>query len=610
MFFILFDIISIPVAWFLACWFKAVVALFFQHGQVLLAVTLVHIACYYGFKVHRGLRCFSSSNDIVRIIRAVTLATLINLGLFYAFGWIETLLKSYLLLHSIFIIGLLSGIRLLARSYWESKNQQANTNTPFKRVLIIGAGRAGESLVRDIKRNPSYKAVGMLDDDLKKQQQYIRGVRVFGNIEQLDAIIKKREVNFIVIAIPSASSTEMQRIVQVCSKTKVPFSTLPSLSDITEGYVEVNMLKPVNIEDLLGRDQVKPDWHKVGQELQSQVVMVTGAGGSIGSELCHQIAKCLPAKLILLDASESNLFHFELELRKKFIQLDIETYLCSVTDKVAISSVFHCTKPSIVFHAAAYKHVPLLEHQTRVAVLNNVVGTRVVAEASVEANVEKFVLISTDKAVNPTNVMGTTKRVAEIFCQNLNEHVSTEFITVRFGNVLGSVGSVVPVFQKQLKAGGPLTVTHPDVQRYFMTVPEASQLILQAMVIGQGGEIFVLDMGEPIKITYLAEQMIRLAGKVPGKDIHIEFTGLRPGEKLFEELFHPSEGLKKTEHEKLFIARFRSVNWDELTETMKLIQSACERDDIAELLVLLRSLVPEFQAPKLQSEAEEVLTEV
>ncbi|MCZ4747212.1 UDP-N-acetylglucosamine 4,6-dehydratase family protein, partial [Legionella pneumophila] len=317
--------------------------------------------------------------------------------------------------------------------------------------------------------------------------------------------------------------------------------------------------------------------------------------GSIGSELCRQVMALEPASIAIVENSEFNLYRIEQELLKNFPGIPVELSLISVTDEIAINHLFRRFQPEIVFHAAAYKHVPMLQHQVRVAVFNNVIGTQVVAKASVTFGAEKFILISTDKAVNPTNIMGTTKRVAEIYCQNLNARVKTQFITVRFGNVLGSAGSVVPLFQKQLQEGGPLTVTHPDMQRYFMTIPEACQLILQAMVNGEGGEIFVLDMGEPVKISYLAEQMIRLAGKEPGRDIMIEYTGLRPGEKMYEELFHETEQLTSTKHEKLFKARFRELDWNDLTQTMRMLQAACIEHQDEELLVLLKSLVPEFQ---------------
>lgn len=453
--------------------------------------------------------------------------------------------------------------------------------------------------MRDLKRNNTYEPVGFVDDNLSKRGLEVHGVRVLGTIAQIADRVSQYSIDLIFIAMPSVGSVVMRRIVTACEESGVPFRMLPSLSALASGRVEVNALRAVNIEDLLGRDQVYLEWDKLNAGIAGKRVLVTGGGGSIGSELCRQIMALKPASLAIVENSEFNLYQIEQEMRDTFPEIPLELKLVSVTDKVALDFLFSKFLPEIVFHAAAYKHVPLLQDQVRVAVLNNVLGTHIVAKTSVAYGVEKFILISTDKAVNPTNIMGTTKRVAEIFCQNLDQRVETQFITVRFGNVLGSAGSVVPLFQKQLRNGGPITVTHPDMQRYFMTIPEACQLILQAMVNGHGGEIFVLDMGEPVKISYLAEQMIRLAGKEPGKDIHIEYTGLRPGEKLFEELFHESEQLTATAHEKLFKAKFRELDWDQLTQTMSLLNIACVEHQSDELFVLLKSLVPELSSTDL-----------
>ena len=469
------------------------------------------------------------------------------------------------------------------------------------RVLIVGAGQAAESLIRDLKRSSAYLPLGIVDDSQRKRGLEVHGVRVLGTIPSLPEWVRNYNIDMIFIAIPSAGSHAMRRIVEYCELCAIPFHTLPSLHALATGQVEVNALRQVNIDDLLGRDPVHLNWDKIAVAIHGMRVLVTGGGGSIGSELCRQIMALQPAKLMVVDSCEYNLYRIDQELRAQNPMAMIQRALISVTDAVAVDEVFSQFKPDIVFHAAAYKHVPLLEDQIRIAVQNNVLGTQIVAQASVTVGAEKFILISTDKAVNPTNIMGTTKRVAEIYCQNLNADVNTQFITVRFGNVLGSMGSVVPLFQKQLEQGGPLTVTHPDIERYFMTIPEASQLILQAMVSGLGGEIFVLDMGEPIKISYLAEQMIRLAGKIPGKDIQIQYTGLRPGEKLFEELFHDSEKLEQTVHEKLFKARFREIDWEALTQTLRMMNTACMVHQDDELLILLKSLVPEFSCDLLPS---------
>ena len=593
-----FDIFSIPIAWFLAYWLREnmsmPIGLFTPHNVASFVIlAAVQIVCYYHFKVYRGLWRFSSLKDVVRIIRSTICAMIIVIPLLYMTSLLQYVPRSVLLLYSIFLITLLCGGRLFFRHYVDKPNKQ-DVVSDIKRVLIIGAGQAGESLIRDLKRTRSYLPIGVVDDSPGKRGLEVHGVRVLGTIPKLPELVKKHRVDLVFIAIPSAGSSAMRRIVNYCKGFSIPFHTLPSIQALAQGQVEVNALRKVNIEDLLGRDQVQLQWDKIAGSIYGQRVLVTGGGGSIGSELCRQIMILKPARLLVLDNSEYNLYSIDQELRTRFPDVIIELALVSVTDETAVVQVFLQFKPQVVFHAAAYKHVPLLEEQVRVAVLNNVVGTQIVAQATVAVKADKFILISTDKAVNPTNVMGTTKRVAEIYCQNLNARVSTQFITVRFGNVLGSMGSVVPLFQRQLKNGGPLTVTHPDIQRYFMTIPEASQLILQAMVSGSGGEIFVLDMGEPIKISYLAEQMIRLSGKEPGKDIHIEYTGLRPGEKLFEELFHASEHLAETEHTKLFKAQFRQIDWMELTQTIRMINTACKLHQCDELFVLLKSLVPEF----------------
>lgn len=596
-----FDILAIPAAWYLAYWLQYNMRPFahkfatFNSLSALFILATLQVACYHYFRVYRGLWRFCSLNDVVRILRATVCATILVLPILYMASLLQYIPRSILPLYSILLVTFLCGARLLFRTYWDKSHKNDSVNK-VKRVLVIGAGQAGEGLIRDLKRMQSYFPVGFVDDNLHKQGLEVHGVRVIGTIQELAALSKQHQVDLIFIAIPSARSADMRRIVKYCETCKIPFRTLPSIQELIAGQVEVNALREVDLEDLLGRDQVEITWDKIATGIQGKRILVTGAGGSIGSELCRQIMALQPDQLLTLDNSEYNLYKIEMELKERFPQVPIQIELASVTDTIAMDHIFQTFNPQIVFHAAAYKHVPLLEEQVRIAVQNNVIGTQIIAEASVASGVEKFILISSDKAVNPTNVMGTTKRVAEIYCQNLNARVSTQFITVRFGNVLGSVGSVVPLFQKQLQKGGPLTVTHPHMQRYFMTIAEACQLILQAMVNGSGGEIFVLDMGEPINISYLAEQMIRLAGKEPGVDISIEYTGLRPGEKLFEELFHPSEQLIQTEHAKLFKAKYRQIDWQELSQTILMLNKACSVHQNDELLSLLKRLVPEFSS--------------
>ena len=603
-----FDFLAIPCAWVLAYLFQDNAALFSQNiftqqGSAASGILIcVQMLSYYYFRVYRGLWRFSSVNDVIRIIKSVAGATLVAFPVFYLLSFNQMIPVVTYPLYCLILIALLSGARLTLRQYW-SQRYKSSDRIEQKRIIIVGAGQAGESLLRDLKRIGTYVPVGIVDDNRGKRDLEVHGVRVIGSIPQLPELAFQYAADLIFIAIPSAVSAQMRRIVMFCEASRIPFHTLPSLQDLVAGRVEVNALRKVNIDDLLGRDQVKLSWDKIAERISGRRILVTGGGGSIGSELCRQIMLLGPEELLVIDNNEFNLYQIDLELRERFPLIQIKPVLVSVVDGVAIQEVFKQFKPHVVFHAAAYKHVPMLEQQVRVAVRNNIIGTQVVAEASVAVNVEAFILISTDKAVNPTNVMGATKRVAEIFCQNMDARVTTQFITVRFGNVLGSVGSVVPLFQKQIEAGGPITVTHPDMQRYFMTIPEASQLILQALGNGTGGEIFVLDMGEPIKISYLAEQMIRLTGKIPGKDIQIDYVGLRPGEKLFEELFHASEQLAKTEHEKLFKARFREIDWNELTQTLRMMNSACSMHQSTELLILLKSLVPEFKHEVLEQVA-------
>ena len=596
---LVFDSLAIPVAWYAAYWLRYNLQTFPGVRDILYSITalsiltVVQLACYYCFRVYRGLWRFSSLNDVVRIIRSVVYTTFIVIPLFYFTSILSHIPRAVLPLYALILVTLLCGARMLVRSYWDSRCRNI-TDPDTKRVLIVGAGQAGEGLIRDLKRTKSYHPIGLVDDSPNMRGLEVHGVRVLGVISDLGDLVVTHQIDMIFIAIPSVSSIAMRKIVESCEKCNVPFHTLPSLQALASGRVEVNALRQVNIEDLLGRDQVTLAWDQIELNIKGMRVLVTGGGGSIGSELCRQILALKPEQLLILDNSEFNLYTIHQELIESFPTANIHLALVSVTDEAGVDHVFKNFKPNMVFHAAAYKHVPMLEDQVRIAVTNNVLGTQIIAKASVAVGVEKFILISTDKAVNPTSIMGTTKRVAEIYCQNLNSRVHTQFITVRFGNVLGSTGSVVPLFQKQLQKGGPLTVTHQEIERYFMTIPEASKLILQAMVNGNGGEIFVLDMGEPIKIRYLAEQMIRLAGKTPGKDILIEYTGLRPGEKLFEELFHASEQLEPTSHEKLFKASFRQMDWFDLMQAIRMLKASCLNYENDELLVILKSLVPEF----------------
>lgn len=531
----------------------------------LLIVLTVQGGVFAWTGLYKGLWRFASLPDLWNILRASVVGSVgVGLALFL-YSRLAGVPRSVLLIYPV-VLCVLLGTPRLAYRYWKDSRVDLFQTTPAKRVLILGAGRAGETLVRDLRRDTRYEPVGFVDDSAQLVGARVHGVPVLGELKNLGVLAREVAAEMLLIAMPSASTAQMRRVVQECEATSLPFRTVPRLDDVIAGRAQFNELKEVAIEDLLGRETVTLDWTAIRQQISGRRVMVTGGGGSIGSELCRQVARLGAASLTVLETSEFNLYRIELELRTTYPELEIQPILADASDAAAVERAFASARPQAVFHAAAYKHVPLLQGQLREAFRNNVLGTRYVADAADRHGAETFVLISTDKAVNPTSVMGACKRIAEIWCQNLAARSRTRFITVRFGNVLDSAGSVVPLFREQIRRGGPVTVTHPEISRYFMTIPEACQLILQAAALGKGGEIFALDMGEPVKIRDLAEQMIRLAGKVPGRDVAIVFTGLRPGEKLFEELFHPLENYSATTHAKIFLAQPRTVAW-ELLET-------------------------------------------
>ena len=586
------DVLVIPIAWFGAYWLRfnldAVPAEFLNVGLRLFPIVIVaQSLCFWYFGLYRGIWRFASIPDVVRIIKAVFAGTGIAAAVIFMATGLEGIPRSVFLIHGLLLLGLIGGPRFVYRwvkdrSLYDGKG---------KKALVVGAGRSGEMLVRDLLRDPSreYNPIGFVDDDKKKQGKEIHGIRVIGGTENIGNLVSN--VDVILLALPSASSKDMRRIVGICESTGVPFRTLPKIEDLVSGRATVSELRDVKIDDLLGREPVTLKWGAIRQSSEGRCVLVTGGGGSIGSELCRQIANLSPAKLIILEQNEFNLYSIDLELRRSFPKLRLVSMLGSVGDAGLVERMLQSHHPEVIFHAAAYKHVPMLEDQARSAVRNNILATRSLASLADKHGCESFVLISTDKAVNPSNVMGATKLVAESYCQSLNERSATQFITVRFGNVLGSTGSVVPLFQKQIAEGGPVTVTDPNVTRYFMIIPEAAQLILQASSVGHGGEIFVLDMGEPINIKYLAEQLILLSGKKPGEDIEIVYTGLRPGEKLYEELFHQAEALMPTPHPKTLLARSRLLDLAVAEREIDAMAQACGENDEPRLHWLLTKFV-------------------
>ncbi|VAX08678.1 UDP-N-acetylglucosamine 4,6-dehydratase [hydrothermal vent metagenome] len=592
----LHDLVMVPVAWFCAYWLRfnlgVIPETYLERAVAVLPLLIViQAGMNWFFGLYRGVWRFASIPDLIRILQAVTVALIVDFGLLFLVFRLEDVPRSVPIIFGVLLVMLLTGPRFFYR--W-LKDHHIDLRSG-ERVLIVGAGKAGEMLVRDLLRkgSHSYRPVAFVDNKQRWHGQDVHGIPVVDDCNAIPQVVEKYNIDFVMLAVPSARPAQMRHLVELCEQSGVQFRTVPELDALMSGRVTINQLREVSIEDLLGRDQISLNWDGISAGLKGKTILVTGSGGSIGSELCRQVARLEPANLLLLDHSEYNLYAIEMELGESFPDVSLHAYIGDVSDKATVERLFVTHHPDIVFHAAAYKHVPLLEHQIREAVHNNVLGTRVVALAASRHGCSEFVLISTDKAVNPTNIMGSTKRLAEIFCQNLNGRSETRFITVRFGNVLGSAGSVVPLFRKQIEAGGPITVTHPDMERYFMTIPEASQLIMQAAVIGDGGEIFVLDMNEPIKISYLAEQMIRLSGKVPGEDIEIKYIGLRPGEKLYEELFHDQEALEATEHQKIFLARHRKVDWEALETAMHSLEQACEVFDDIQLMEQLQTFVPE-----------------
>lgn len=558
-------------------------------GLVLLAQGVI----FWSTGLYKGLWRFASLPDLWNIGRAAILGALSISVTLFLYNRLATVPRTVLLLYPL-VLAVLLGLPRLAYRYWKDSRLDFLSRSPATRVLVLGAGRAGDSLVRGLVRENRYRVVGMLDDNPKVRGARIHGVPVLGTLDQLTDLARETAAQMLLIAMPSANSAQMQRVVGLCEETGLPFRTMPRLADVVAGRSSLGELKEVAIEDLLGREQVQLDWISIRTGISGKRVLVTGGGGSIGSELCRQVARLGAESLTILELSEFNLYRIEQEIRREFPDLLLDARIGDCGDPVGCERVFATARPHVVFHAAAYKHVPLLQEQVREAFRNNVLGTHVVAQAADRHGVECFVLISTDKAVNPSSVMGACKRAAEIYCQNFAAQSQTRFITVRFGNVLDSAGSVVPLFREQIRSGGPVTVTHPEITRYFMTIPEACQLILQAGVLGKGGEIFALDMGEPVKIAYLAEQMIRLAGKQPGRDIEVVFTGLRSGEKLFEELFHPLENYQATAHAKIFLAQPRSMGWTLLTALLQQAREAVNDFDEEQLRRILDQLLPEF----------------
>jgi len=596
---VLHDLAMVGLAWTVSNWLRYSLEANPPSGPWLAPdvaiVLLVQGVVLWWTGLYKGLWRFASLPDLWNILRAAGIGALGVAVALFLYDRLDSVPRSVLAIYPV-VLAVLLGMPRLAYRYWKDSRFELFERKPARRVLILGAGRAGEALLRELAHDTRYRPVGLLDDKASLRGARVHGVPVLGTLERLPEFTREVAAEMLLIAMPSATTAQMRRVVELCEQADVPFRTVPRLEDVVAGRMASSELKEVAIEDLLGRDPVRLDWDSMRAGLSGQRVLVTGGGGSIGAELCRQLARLGVESLAILELSEFNLYRIDQELRREFPDLLVEAILGDCGDAVACERIFARIRPQVVLHAAAYKHVPLLQGQVREAFRNNVLGTRVTAQLADRYGVGCFVLISTDKAVNPSSVMGACKRAAEIFCQNFAAQSATRFVTVRFGNVLDSAGSVVPLFREQIRNGGPVTVTHPEIARYFMTIPEACQLILQAGVLGKGGEIFALDMGEPVTIRYLAEQMIRLAGKLPGRDVAIVYTGLRPGEKLFEELFHANENYQATQHDKIFLAQPRVVSWELLNAQLRQAEASVRDCDDEALRRCLNTLVPDFSS--------------
>lgn len=536
-----------------------------------LITTAVKLICYSLFRLYNSLWKYVGAYELASIgMAALVSNTILVIYTFIAqseltdrFSFFNPIFTYGYAPRSIFVmtffvdIFLIAGLRFTYRIFRRIVNGEVIRMKNAKRVLIVGGGDAGAIIIKELKHHPELKStpVAIIDDDVSKKGKKINGVPIVGNRGNIAQMVEKKQIDEIIIAVPSASKKDVSNIYTECSKTGCKIKILPSVSELIDESVVMQKVRDVDIEDLLGREPIKLDCEEISSFIEGKAILVTGGGGSIGSELCRQIASYSPKKLMILDNYENNLYEIQNELLARYPSMELVSIIASIREKQRLENIFKKYRPDIVFHAAAHKHVPLMEANPTEAIKNNVFGTMNVVECADKYKVQKFVLISTDKAVNPTNIMGATKRIAEMLIQSYSRHSKTEFVAVRFGNVLGSNGSVIPLFKRQIEQGGPVTVTHPEIIRYFMTIPEAVQLVIQAGAMANGGEIFVLDMGEPVKILDLARNLIKLSGFEPDVDIKIEFTGLRPGEKLYEELLLAEEGLQATRNNKIHVAQ-------------------------------------------------------
>lgn len=562
--------------------------------QQFIALSLIKIIVFTYFKLYKSLYRYAGSNDLINIFTACFLA---NTATVTFLAIVQTPLpRSVYVITGILDLFLIGGSRFGIKLLSKSDIFKYMKKKDGKNILIIGAGDAGAMIIREMKNHTELKSfpVAIIDDDPSKEGKRLSGVPVVGQREDIISVVRKKKIDEIIVAIPSAHKKVIKAIIDECKQTKAKIKIVPGMYEVLDGSVYLEKVRDVEIKDVLGRDEVVLDIDSISQYIKEEVVLVTGAGGSIGSELCRQIVLFNPKELIMLDIYENGVFDVQNEIAKYYPDITLKVVIASVRDKKMIRELIESLRPNVIFHAAAHKHVPLMEANPKAAVKNNVFGTLNLAQAASDFNVKRFVMISTDKAVNPTNVMGASKRLCEMIVQSLNKKSLTEFVAVRFGNVLGSNGSVIPIFKKQIKEGGPITVTHPEITRYFMTIPEATQLVLQAGAIAKGGEIFILDMGEPVKILNLAEDLIRLSGLEPYEDIDIVFSGLRPGEKLYEELLLEEEGMEKTPYDKIFIAKPSELDFESLAIELEQFRRILTDLSSDEVKMKMQDFVPTY----------------
>jgi len=571
---------------------------------ILPMVLLIKGVVFIWMGLHHGSWRYVGIRDLMTVLTASYISTFAFIVFYYVAANVSLRVYNYPLFvgmpASVFLldfgltIAFVSGARIAFRLYHEEMRPMA-AGGPIN-CLILGAGNTGEAMLREILRTnvERFRVVGFLDDESTRYNVRIHGVPVLGKIDDVRRIAEQHQVDELLIAMPEFEHSRLRRVVEMCQGTNLRFRTIPAMADVIGGKVTVSRIRPVDINDLLGRPPAKLDEADISSKIAGQRVLITGAGGSIGSEMCRQVARFRPARLVLVELCENNMFEVDRELQKLAPDIPRVCYIADIRDAERIDTIFAAERPALVFHAAAHKHVPMMEINVGEAVKNNILGTRTVADASRRHAVSRFVMISTDKAVNPTSVMGATKRVAEMYIQQLGDGQGTQFITVRFGNVLGSSGSVVPIFRKQIATGGPVTVTDPRMTRYFMTIPEASQLVLQAGVMGHHGDIFVLDMGEPVRILDLAKEMITLSGLRPGEDIEIVFSGVRPGEKLYEELNIHGEDIRPTHHAQIGVWKNRPEDWGRVCRGIDELISAADAQSSEELKAQIKALVPEY----------------